>query len=48
MKRERPLSPPPPGFPGGYVPVIGTVGEYGRVTLALGIRKVAPRDPARR
>mgnify|MGYP005750819103 CR=1 FL=1 len=48
MKRDRPLPPPPAGFPGGYVPVIGTVGEDGRVTLAPGVRKVAPGGPARR
>ena len=48
MKRDRPLPPPPPGFPGGYVPVIGTVGEDGRVTLAPGVREVAPGGPARR
>lgn len=48
MKRDRPLPPPPAGFPGGYVPVIGTVGEDGRVTLAPGLRKVAPRGPASR
>ena len=34
MKRERPLPPVPAGFPGGYVPIIGTVGKGGRVTLA--------------
>ena len=31
---KKPLPSVPPGFPGGYVPIIGTVGEGGRVTLA--------------
>lgn len=48
MKRDRTLPPPPPGFPGGYVPIIGTVGEDGRVTLAPGVRKVVSRAPAGR
>jgi len=34
MKPPRPNPPLPPGFPGGYVPIIGTVSED-RVTLRL-------------
>lgn len=38
MKPPRPTPPLPPGFPGGYAPIIGTVSDD-RVTL----RRPAPQ-----
>lgn len=45
MKPPRPAPPLPPGFPGGYVPIIGTVGDD-RVTLRRPL--AAPPKPTAR
>ncbi len=36
---SEPLKFPPRGFPGGYVPNVGTVGPDGKITLTKPIRR---------